>query len=136
WENPDTEDPYDTRDVLELVTPGTEVHDRWMIMLDDIADGLQELQDAGVIVIWRPLHEMNGGWAWWQRQHPESYTALWQHMFDHFTDERQLNNLLWAYSPNANNTQWDYGSMYFYPGDQYVDIVGLDKYMAIDESPL
>ena len=33
--------------------------------LDAIAKGLQELSDAGVTVLWRPYHEMNGGWAWW-----------------------------------------------------------------------
>lgn len=136
WENTDTADPYDTRDVMELVTPGTPVHDHWMVLLGDIADGLQQLRDAGVIVIWRPFHEMNGGWAWWGRQKPESYVALWRQMFDYFTNERGLNNLLWAYSPNVGYTEWDPSVMEYYPGDQYVDLVGLDKYMRLGEDPL
>ena len=136
WENPDTENPWDSRPVGELVVPGTPAHDRWMRMLDNIASGLQELEDAGVVVIWRPLHEMNGGWAWWHRQTPEDFSALWQHMFNYFTVEKGLDNLLWAYTPMVNNTEWDYRAMYYYPGDAYVDIVGLDKYMNIDEDPL
>ncbi|MBK8020901.1 MAG: hypothetical protein IPK19_05595 [Chloroflexi bacterium] len=136
WENPNTENPWDTRDVTELTTPGTAVHTEWLLMLDDIAGGLQQLQQAGVVVIWRPLHEMNGGWAWWHRQEPASYVALWRHMFDYFTHVKGLNNLLWAYSPNANTNEWDPLALYFYPGDQYVDLVGLDKYMALGEDPL
>lgn len=136
WENPDTEDPYDTRDVMLLLTPGTPEYDQWILMLDDIASGLQELEDNGVIVIWRPLHEMNGGWAWWQRQKPESFIALWRHMFNYFTYVKGLNNLLWAYSPSSNNNQWDRGASHLYPGDKYVDLVGLDKYMEIGENPL
>ena|GEM_PF-1238425 len=135
WSNPNTEDPYDTRDVIELVNPGP-VHDQWMLMLDDIASGLQQLEDAGVIVIWRPLHEMNGGWAWWHRQNPASYIALWQHMFSYFTYDKGLNNLLWAYSPNANGNEFDPSMNYYYPGADYVDLVGLDKYMNIGEDPL
>lgn len=135
WENRDTEDPYDTRDVMELVNPGP-VHDRWIVMLDDIANGLQALEDAGVVVIWRPLHEMNGGWAWWHRQTPEAYVALWRQMFDYFTYEKGLNNLLWAYAPNAVGNEFEPRAMFYYPGDDYVDLVGLDKYMALGEDPL
>jgi mannan endo-1,4-beta-mannosidase len=136
WENTATEDPYDTRPVRELITPGNAAYDRWMLMLDNIAGGLQQLEDAGVVVIWRPLHEMNGGWAWWQRQTPEDFTTLWQHMFNYFTLEKGLDNLLWAYSPMINGTEFDFRAMHYYPGDAYVDIVGLDKYMAIGEDPL
>jgi mannan endo-1,4-beta-mannosidase len=136
WENPDTENPWDARPVIELTVPGSEAHDRWMQMLDNIASGLQELEDAGVVVIWRPLHEMNGGWAWWHRQSQEDFVALWRHMFDYFTHEKGLDNLLWAYTPMVNATEWDYRAMHFYPGDEYVDIVGLDKYMSLDEDPL
>jgi mannan endo-1,4-beta-mannosidase len=136
WENPDTEDPWDTRPVMELTVPGSPAHDRWMEMLDNIASGLQELEDAGVVVMWRPLHEMNGGWAWWHRQPQEDFVALWRHMFDYFTYEKGLDNLLWTYTPMVNGTEWDHRAMHFYPGDDYVDLVGLDKYMNLDEDPL
>ena len=128
--------PDDTRPVTELLAPGNAAHERWMDMLDNIADGLQELEDAGVVVIWRPLHEMNGRWAWWHQQTAQNYTTLWRHMFDYFTNVRGLDNLLWAYSPMMNMSRWDYRATYHYPGDQYVDLVGLDKYMDIGEDPL
>lgn len=136
WQNPETANPYDTRDVMALITPGSRVHTQWMRMLDDVASGLQQLQDAGVIVIWRPLHEMNMGWAWWHRQPQESFIALWRHMFNYFTYEKELNNLLWAYTPGMNGSEWDVSTIHYYPGRDYVDIVGLDKYMGVREERL
>ena len=52
-------------DLAELLKEGTETHDRWMRQLDQMAEGLKALKDAGVVVLWRPFHEMNGGWFWW-----------------------------------------------------------------------
>ncbi|NDJ36795.1 MAG: hypothetical protein GYB64_19245 [Chloroflexi bacterium] len=124
------------RDVSDLLQEGTQVHQRWMLLLDDVADGLQQLEDQGVVVIWRPFHEMNGGWFWWHEQEPDDFVALWRHMVRYFTVERGLNNLIWAYSPNTNNNQWNRGSMHYYPGDQWVDLVGLDHYRPLDEDPI
>lgn len=110
------------------------VYDRWIAELDKIADGFKQLQNAGVIVLWRPFHEMNYGAAfWWDSGgHPgnnQPYIKMWRHMFDYLTYEKGLNNLLWVYSP-ADKDEWNNDSSvwYRYPGNDYVDIVGLDKY--------
>ncbi|MCC7447408.1 MAG: hypothetical protein IT324_08340, partial [Anaerolineae bacterium] len=124
------------RNVRELITPGNAAYKNWIAMLDDVASGLKQLQDAGVVVIWRPLHELNGGWFWWHQQEQADFIALWKHMFNYFTTTKGLNNLLWAYSPNTNNNKWNPRTNYYYPGNAYVDIVGLDKYMKRGEDPL
>jgi mannan endo-1,4-beta-mannosidase len=110
-------------DLQKLLTPGNSTHDRWMKELDIMAAGLKELQDAGVVVLWRPFHEMNGGWFWWGAKEPETFIRLWRQMFDYFTKTKGLNNLLWVYSPNHGEKTAAY-----YAGDRYVDIVGLDAY--------
>jgi beta-mannanase len=48
-------------------------------------------------------------------------------MFDYFTYEKGLNNLLWVYAPAR--LPCSYAPEYYYPGDDYVDIVGLDYYL-------
>lgn len=136
WEDTRTEDPWDTYPVGELLETGSPVARQWRAMLANIADGLQELEDAGVVVIWRPLHEMNGGWAWWHLQEPDEFIALWRDMFDYFTYDRGLDNLLWAYTPMMKGHPDGPSPIVFYPGAAYVDLVGLDKYMELDEDPL
>jgi len=122
------------RDYSEIFTPGTEPYKRWRNTLSGIADGLEELRDAGVVVMWRPLHEANGDFFWWsfgqndERVSAEDYTRLWRDMFDYFSGERKLNNLLWVFAPNVQVNDIVKPVTYYYPGDRYVDIVGLDYY--------
>lgn len=91
-----------------------------------IAAELQSLQDAGVPVLWRPLHEASGGWFWWGRSDrtdgvpaPYAQVVLWRHLYDQLTRVYGLNNLIWVW--NGQSGSW-------YPGDEYVDIVSFDMY--------
>jgi len=109
--------------------------------LDMVAKVLQRLQDAGVVVIWRPFHEMNGDWFWWgiddynnNQENEASYKALWRDMYETFTNEYELNNLLWAYSP-AQFFGWNGDVLAYYPGNDYVDIVGIDYYGNTPDFP-
>lgn len=87
--------------------------------MDAIAAQLQILEDAGVPILWRPLHEASGAWFWWGDSGPEAYKKLWILMYDKFTNEYGLNNLIWVW--NGQDGDW-------YPGDDYVDIIGEDIY--------
>jgi mannan endo-1,4-beta-mannosidase len=110
-------------DLNALLDEHTESHAGWMKELDRVAEGLKQLKDAGVVVLWRPFHEMNGNWFWWNGKDPATFIKLWRQMFDYFTHTKNLDNLLWVYSPNHGEKVTDY-----YPGDRYVDLVGLDAY--------
>lgn len=107
----------------DLLRPDTDTGRRWREELERLADGLQQLRDAGVVVLWRPFHEMNGDWFWWGAKPPEKFIRVWRDMFDYFSKTRGLDNLLWVYGPNhgANTAA-------YYAGDGYVDLVGLDAY--------
>ncbi|MCM1103920.1 MAG: beta-mannosidase [Clostridium sp.] len=87
--------------------------------MDVIASELKELQEAGVPILWRPLHEASGGWFWWGDCEAQSCIALYRLMYDKFTNEYGLNNLIWVW--NGQDAEW-------YPGDDVVDIVGIDIY--------
>jgi mannan endo-1,4-beta-mannosidase len=110
-------------DLKALLEPGTDIHARWVRELDQIAGGLQQLEDQGVVVLWRPFHEMNGGWFWWGGKDPQTFVKLWRQMFEYFTRTKGLDNLLWVYSPNHGTN-----TAVYYPGDRYVDLIGLDAY--------
>jgi len=110
-------------DLNTLLDPASETHVRWLQELDQLAEGLQQLKDAGVVVLWRPFHEMDGNWFWWGGKDPATFIKLWRQMFDYFTKTKHLNNLLWVYSPGSGTRTAAY-----YPGDRYADLVGLDTY--------
>lgn len=91
--------------------------------LDAIAAELKKFHDAGVPILWRPLHEPQGKWFWWGNSGTESFVKLWRLMFDRFTKKHKLHNLLWVYSPVG-----DFSDQAWYPGDDFVDIIGVDIY--------
>jgi len=52
----------------DLLIPQTITGQRWYSFLDIVANGFKELQESNVTVMYRPFHEVNGGWFWWGKQ--------------------------------------------------------------------
>ena len=77
-------------DLADFSRSGKETNERWMQELDRLAAGLQELKDSGVVVLWRPFHEVNGGWFWWGDKDPAQFIKVWRHMFDYFSETKGL----------------------------------------------
>ena len=84
-----------------------------------VAAYLKLLHDADIPVLWRPFHEAAGGWFWWGKN-ADSFKAMWVAMFDYFKAQG-LNNLIWVWTTEGDDADW-------YPGDEYVDIIGRDLY--------
>lgn len=106
---------------IEAVMNGGDPTGRELLDKDiaGIAEQLLKLQEAGVPVLWRPLHEASGGWFWWGAKGAEPYKQLWIYLYDQLTNVYGCNNLIWVW--NGQHADW-------YPGDEYVDIIGEDIY--------
>lgn len=107
-------------------------YDAIVAELDNMAEQLKPLAEADIPILWRPLHEAagdprypNNAWFWWGASGREPYLELYKLMYDKFVNEYHLDNLIWVW--NAQNQSW-------YPGDEYVDIVGYDCYPAERDS--
>jgi mannan endo-1,4-beta-mannosidase len=126
---------FSSADAHDLITPGTAINATFLGQLDRLAAALETLQQAGVVVLWRPLHEMNGFWNWWSMGDGgghiavADFVAIWRYYFDYFTSVKHLNNLLWVYGPNAAGGSTSPVDTFF-PGAAYVDISGVDLYDA------
>jgi len=126
-------------DLRKLIDPREPIHAVWRRKLDRIAAGLAELRDAGVVVLFKPLQEQNGFWFWWGCQShdgdPMPYIELYRDLFEYFTDEKGLDNLLWLYSPNRNSriNPMLKDQMWVYPGNEYVDLVAPTTYNDVGE---
>lgn len=107
---------------IEAVMNGSDSKGKALLDKDiaGIAAQLNRLQEAGVPVLWRPLHEASGGWFWWGAKGAKPYKELYKYLYDKLTNEYGCHNLIWVW--NGQDPDW-------YPGDEYVDIIGEDLYL-------
>lgn len=112
----------DEPDFEKLLTSGTEENIRMIHNWDVAAFYLCKLKEAGVPVIWRPFHEFDGQWFWWGKGGGKYFIRLWRMMYDRFTNYFKLDNLIWllGYADDVKEG--------WYPGDDYVDLIGSDTY--------
>lgn len=119
-------------DIAEVLKEGTWQHEFILRDIDRVAGYLKQLQDAGIAVIWRPLHEAAGdyrygAWFWWGTGGDDATKALWRLMYDRLVKTHGLNNLIWVWTAQYQ-AGYEAQMAASYPGDEYVDIVGVDLY--------
>jgi hypothetical protein len=116
----------------ELTTDGTKLNEAWKAQADVVAGYLKQLRDAGVPVLWRPYHEMNGVWFWWcNRKGENGFRKLWVMMYERYVKHHRLDNLIWVWNANApRDRPGDEAFAYedFWPGHGYVDVLAADVY--------
>ena len=111
-------------------------------MLFDVLDGqyddyLRQLAQAisaqSMPVLVRPGNEMNGDWCSWcaynYGRDASLFTAFYRYLHDFFRAEG-VENTIWVWNPNSISFPdfvWN-NELVYYPGDAYVDVVGLTAY--------
>ena len=110
-----------------ILTEGSWEHQLFYTDLYEAYTVIRQLNDAGIPVIWRPFHEASGNtstgggaWFWWGKSGADVFKDLWRRMYEYFRDGG-IHNLIWVWTSCEDDTDW-------YPGDEYVDIVGTDIY--------
>jgi len=124
---------WDTTAAVRDILPGGKYHSRLTEQLDVLAELFKGLKTGGLFkhqipVIFRPWHEHTGHWFWWGAHgcSPDEYKALFRFTVDYLRNEKGVHNVLYAYSPDVFRDKEHY--MERYPGDEYVDMLGLDYY--------
>jgi len=122
--------------VKDALTEGTWQNAELRKQVKQVAGYLTLLRDAGIPVLWRPLHEAAGdytwgAWFWWGYDGAEACKELWRFLYHEFTVTYGLDNLIWVWTVQTTDSGRlaDVSSLRkWYPGDEYVDIVGADLY--------
>lgn len=119
-------------DVGRRIMPGGDLNDKYNRFLDMIAEfavKCVDLDGERIPMIFRPFHESNGSWFWWGRPHlsDEDYKALFRYTCDYLYDVKGIKSFLYSYSMNGP-FETEEELMSRYPGDDYVDILGIDYY--------
>jgi mannan endo-1,4-beta-mannosidase len=112
----------------ELTTDGTPLNKKWKERVDEVSVYLKYLNDKGVEVLWRPMHEMNQGVFWWGgRPGPDGTLKLYQMLHDYMTKVKGLTNLIWVWDIQDFGTLAQDAKAY-QPADKYWDVAALDVY--------
>lgn len=117
--------------VREMI-PGAAAHDTYKNILKRIADFLHTVRGARgepIPMIFRPFHELDGSWFWWGKNHcsPDEIKTLWRFTVNYMRDSMNIHQLLYAFSPDCT-FQSESEFLERYPGDDFVDMVGMDNY--------
>lgn len=117
---------------VKYIIPGGEAHQKYKEILQGIgawAHGIIGSDGKEVPVIFRPYHELDGGWFWWGKTHctREEFISLWRFTVSYLRDSLQVHNFIYAFSPDNRFTS---EAVYLerYPGDAWVDLLGTDNY--------
>ncbi|KPK87741.1 MAG: hypothetical protein AMS27_01640 [Bacteroides sp. SM23_62_1] len=116
------------------ILPGGSKHEFWKQNLDMVAEFMLDLKGPDgepIPVVFRPYHEHTGSWFWWGAGSctPDEYKQLWQFTVHYLRDEKNVHNLLYAYSTDFIGTEKEY--LERYPGNEYIDILGFDDYRTV-----
>ncbi len=107
-------------DASKILQEGTAERKAFFADMERIGIVLKRFQDEKIPVLWRPFHESDGEWFWWGAKGPKVARELYKLMFDYYTKELHLDNLLWV---------WNCRLAEGYPGDDYVDVISVDVYL-------
>ncbi len=118
-------------EVVKSIIPGGNMHEKFTQWLDTLSGFFKSLRTRnGVLipVMFRPFHEHTGNWFWWGKSHctKEDYIELWRFTVSYLRDVKKVHNLIYIYSPDWVQNENEYFERY--PGDKYVDILGIDLY--------
>jgi mannan endo-1,4-beta-mannosidase len=117
---------------VRYIIPGGTAHQQYKEILRGIGDFAQSVRGIDgelVPLIFRPYHEFDGGWFWWGKPHctKEEFVSLWRFTVSYLRDSLNVHNFIYAFSPdNRFVTEEQYLDRY--PGDEWVDMVGVDNY--------
>ena len=116
-------------DISQVLDPQHEFHRFFFSELDEVAAALATLQDNGVVVFLNPFAEISANWFWWGGMDAEKSKALYRATFDYLVKIKHLNNLLFIFEPSSSHKT----AALYYPGDEYVDMVGISCFISWNE---
>ena len=124
-----------TPNSLKTVLPGGENHQKFIAWLDKASSFFLSLKDKrgkNIPILFRPYHELTGGWFWWGKGNctPEEFKTLWKFTFD-YLQKKGVHNLIYVYNTSSFKSEEEF--LANYPGTGYADILSFDSYQNNDD---
>lgn len=125
--------------VKQILVEGSETNVKFNSWLDTLADFANNLKgsDGKIIpVIFRPFHEHTQTWSWWGKScaTEAEFIALWQYTVRYLRDRKSVHSFIYAISPQMDNVKKEDDFVFRWPGNEWVDFIGMDCYQGINNS--
>lgn len=124
--------------VSEILKEGSatrEKFDGWLDNLVSLATGLKGKDGKLIPLIIRPFHEHTQSWSWWGSSctTDQQFISLWRYFVD-YMKTKGVHNLIYAISPQMDSKKVESDFLFRWPGDEYVDFIGMDCYQGINNN--
>ncbi len=129
----DAWDNSNTTVVSKILQNGSKTNIKFRGWLDRLANFLNNLKDSRgnlIPVIFRPFLEYNQTWPWWGKTctTQKEFIDLWRFTVDYLRDKKDVHTLIYAVAPQFDGSTSAGSFLERWPGDNYVDFIGLDIY--------
>lgn len=123
----------------QILTEGSAVNIKFKSWLDKLAIFVNNLKDNNgklIPIIFRPFHEHTQSWSWWgsTTTTQQEYVGLWKYTIDYLKNQKNVHSLIYAISPQLDELGTRESLLYRWPGDDYVDFIGMDSYHGTNTS--
>ncbi len=137
----DSWDNSDNTVAQQILEQGSDVQNTYKSWLDRLAAFAKELKDDNgklVPIIFRPYHEHTQTWSWWGKSctTQEEFIALWRFTVDYLVKDKGVHNFIFAISPQLDVGTVKDNLLFRWPGDDYVDFIGMDSYHGTNTEAL
>jgi len=117
----------------QILIEGNAVNIKFKSWLDKLADFVNNLKDNNgklIPIIFRPFHEHTQTWSWWgsSATTQQEFIGLWKYTIDYLKNQKNVHSLIYAISPQLDQLGSKEILLYRWPGDDYVDFIGMDSY--------
>ena len=117
---------YNLASSLKAIFKSIENHKKYVSWLDKAAIFFLSLKDKNgknIPILFRPFHELTGGWFWWGKGNctPEEFKTAWKFTFD-YLQKKGVHNLIYVYNTADFKSKEEF--LEYYPGSDYADAIG------------
>ncbi len=121
----------------EILTEGSVTNVKFKSWLDRLASFSEELKGSNgelIPIIFRPFHEHTQSWSWWGQTctTKDEFIALWQFTVKYLRDTKGVHQFIYAISPQMDTPGTRDGYLFRWPGNDYVDFLGMDCYHGLN----
>jgi len=127
--------------VKQILAEGSATNVKFKLWLDRLANFALNLKGADgnlIPILFRPFHEHTQSWSWWGSSctTQEEFIALWKFTVNYLRDTKGVHNFIYAISPQIDSVQGSENFLFRWPGNDYVDFLGMDSYHGLNPSTL